>query len=644
MSEVQSWKWHNNDLKPIPWHFYKTCEQYPHNIAQLFNPEKYNEHNGQFKWYELRDRVEIIASGFISLGVKPKSLVAIMAENSPRWTQVDLALCCMGAVSVTILPSLSLKQTMHILNETSCRYLIAGSEEILERIMKAYTEITSLEKIILLSDSASISDRRVVTFSDILAVGEKNKLSNYPDYLEMRNSVKLSDWFSVIYTSGSSGTPRGIVLTHFSISSKINGAFEFWHRYGMDITEKDRGLCYLPLAYIFDRAVCELLCVFTGATIAYADSPGTVIDDLRKYNPTWINSVSLLYEKIYVHFRHAMEQNFLKNKLYRYAIKISLAALEYRRDENGCYNMSQNFDLLSQLPLCLRIQYRFARRLLDKIKSLFGKDLRFAFLSASGISPSLVKFFYCLGIPICEGYGQAETTSACLLNPLTACKPGTVGINANGGYSRIAVDGELEVSGAGIFSHYFNREELTKESFTDDGWFKTGDIVQMDKSGYFTIVDRKRSIICTSIGKNIAPAKLKGEFQSSECIDQIFFVGDDKHYITALIVPDFNYFISLYEREGIRYNKSALKWDDSYGVSMCVQVGEDFISTYKLRQLIEDAVDEANKNLESFERIKQYTILPERFTPENGTMTPSQKLRKEVILQRYRELIEKMYE
>jgi long-chain acyl-CoA synthetase len=194
-----------------------------------------------------------------------------------------------------------------------------------------------------------------------------------------------------------------------------------------------------------------------------------------------------------------------------------------------------------------------------------------------------------------------------------------------------------------MFSHYLNRPELTDESFTPDGWFKTGDIVETDKNGYYRVVDRKKAIICTSIGKNIAPAKLKGQFKTNDYIDQIFFVGDDKNYIAALIVPNYNYFVGLYEKEGIRYDKTRLQWDDSFGISLCIKVGEDFTGTYRLKQIIDDTVADANRNLETFEKIKQYSILTERFSEQNGTMTPAQKMKKNAIVEKYAGLIDKMY-
>ncbi len=644
MIQPEEWKWQKEELKSVPWHFYDTCRKYPDRPAQIFNASLYNDDNkGQFKWYELLERIETIACGLMLSGIKPGDLVGIMSETSPYWTQMDLALCCLGCVSVSIFPALSVKETSYILNDSLCRYLVVGNEDILDRIMNGYGELPYIEKIIILDINYFSKDPKITGLGEILELGKKHKFEKYVEYLNIKDNITADDLYTIVYTTGSSGTPRGIVLTHYSIVSRILGAFEFWDRYGMSITEKDRSLCYLPLSYIFDRASCQITSIFSGACIAYADSPGTILDDIKKYNPTWLNTVSILYEKIYIHYRHDLEQSRLKKKLYQCATDTGFRVLEYRKDQNGCYNMHEDFDVTGRLPFILKLRYRLARRLFDNIKSMFGSNLRFAFLSASGISPSLLQFYYAMGIPISEGYGLTETTSASILTPITACKPGYVGINANGGYSRIAKDGELEVQGAGIFSRYLNKPELTAESFTDDGWFKTGDIVEINSTGYYRIVDHKKAIICTSIGKNIAPAKLKGQFKTNDYIDQIFFVGDDKNFIAALIVPNFNYFVALYEKEGIRYDKSRLVWDESYGMSLCIKTGEDFIGTWKLKQIIDESVSNANRNLETFEKIKQYAILTERFSEQNGTMTPAQKMKKNAIIEKYSSLIEKMY-
>lgn len=306
--------------------------------------------------------------------------------------------------------------------------------------------------------------------------------------------------------------------------------------------------------------------------------------------------------------------------------------------------MTWEFDLKSKLPLGLRIKYSIADKLFAKVRELFGNRMRFAFSASAGISPDLLKFFYIVGVPVLEGYGLTETTSAVTYNPMLAAKPGSVGPEANGSRVRLAPDGEIEVSGAGVFVGYLNKPEETKEVFTEDGWFKTGDIGVIDENGYYRIVDRKKAIICLAIGKNVAPAKIENLFATSIAVEQVFMIGDERNYMSALIVPNFAYFMELFDREGISYDKSKVVYAEINGAQICVEVGEDFINQPRLQEIIKQTVDEVNSRLEEFELIKQYTVIKRRFTEENGELTPTQKAKKRVIIEHYADVIEDMYQ
>jgi long-chain acyl-CoA synthetase len=423
----------------------------------------------------------------------------------------------------------------------------------------------------------------------------------------------------------------------------LEGTTEYFQRYNFDVNENDVTLCYLPLSHVFDRGSCQWLAINKGSLICYADKPATLIEDMQKYNPTWINCVPRLYEKIYITMQQQMAENPLQKKLFNWALNVGLQALKYREDENGCYNMHPNFDLKSRLPLGLKIQYSIADKIFAKVRGLFGKRFHHSFSASAAISPDLLRFYYALGLAVIEGYGSTESFNAAILNPITACKPGYMGKEANGSKCRVSKDGELELSGAGIFKGYLNKPKETKETFTRDGWFKTGDIVELSSDGYFKFIERKKGIICTSIGKNVAPAKIENLFSTSNWVEQIFLVGDEKPFITALIVPNFANFMALFKREGITYDESKLVYEDVGGMQLCVQVGDDFINNYRLKELIDKDVKEANKHLEKFEQIKNYTILNQRFTESNGMLTPTQKTKKRVIVEVFKDEINKMY-
>jgi len=625
--------------------FYSTVDKFPDSRAQIFNPELYNsDSNGIFTYALLKDRVESLSCGLLALGINPQDKIAIMAPTTPYWTQADLAIAHSAAVSVTIYPTLSTNEVSYIMNDSKSRFLFAGGEETMKTIISAKDQMSDLEKIIVLDLNYKSDNDMVVGMSELISMGDEWKKNNYDKYTKTWKNLTLNDGYTILYTSGTTGQGKGVLLTHWSISSRMKGVDDYFAKYGMVIDENDVGLCFLPLSHIFDRGSLQALALYHASCIAYADKPATLLDDMQKYNPTWMNCVPRLYEKIYITFQQEMAASDLKKKIFDWALGVGEQALEYRANDNGCYDMTPGLDLSSRLPFFLKLKFKIADKLFAKIRALFGNRFRYSFSASAGIAPELLKFYYILGLSVVEGYGSTESCNAAVLNPINACKPGYVGQNANGSLSRMAVDGELELSGAGIFKEYLNKPEDTKESFTDDGWFKTGDLVATDDEDYFKIIDRKKAIICTAVGKNIAPAKLENLFSTSSIVEQTFFVGDERNYITALFVPNFNYFIDYFDKNNIQYDKDRLEYSTATGISICTGVGEDFISQSVLKEMIGKEVNQANGKLEKFEQIRRYTILLDRFTEENGQITPTQKTKKRVLLQTYADLIEKMYE
>ncbi len=631
-------------FKTVSEYFRYTCDRIPYQTAQRFNPDLYGGDNrGEFTWDEMRKRVDAIAGGLLKLGMERQERVGLMAQSGPYWTHVDMALSNAAGVSVTIYPTLSAKEVAYIVDDSSLRFLFVGSVEIADMIIDNIQTMPMLKKIIVMDLFYVPSHEKVMSMKQLMDEGNEWLKTVGEQYEERWKSLTEDDWYTILYTSGTTGQGKGVILTHWSMSSRLEGVRDFFAKYGMSLSDVDTTLCFLPLSHIFDRGSCQNLAICQGSTIAYADKPGTLLADMQKYNPTWINCVPRLYEKIYITFQQQMAESPLKKKLFDWAMKIGLKALEYRKDENGCYNMSPVFDLKSKLPGGLRFKFKIADKLFAKVRALFGNRFKYSFSASAGISPELLKFFYTMGFAVVEGYGSTESCNACILNPITACKPGYMGIDANGGVSRVADDGELEISGAGIFKGYLNKPEENREAFTPDGWFKTGDLVILDGNGYIKMVDRKKAIICTAVGKNIAPAKIENEFSTSSYIEQVFLIGDERNFISALLVPNFNYFVERYRDENIPYTESALEWSDASGANICMSVGLDFIEAPLLKELVEAEVKRVNENLESFEKIKKYTILTTRFSEDNNQLTPTQKIKKRVILDVYADKIEAMY-
>jgi len=633
-----------NQLKTMSAYYYHSANRLKSCTAQLFNEELYNlEDKGELTWQEMNERIEAIACGLLSLGIERQERAAIMSASSPYWTQVDVAVINTGACLVTIYPTLSVYETTYIINDSDSRYLFVGNEDVLARVLPGLNQMPSLEKIIVLDRAYQSKDERIISLEQLMELGRVYARDNFAEYEKRWQENTLDDWATIIYTSGTTGLGKGVILTHWCFASRIEGVNEYFARYGMTNNEDDLTLSFLPLAHIFDRGSCQWMALVNGASIAYADSPATIIPDMQKYNPTWFNCVPRLYEKIYIQFNQQLADSPAKKKLFDWAVGVGMEVLEYKTDANGAINMSPHFDVTEILPLGLKIKYKIADKLFAKVRGLFGNRFRYAFSASAAIAPDLLRFFYALGFPVIEGYGSTESTNACLLNQLTACKPGYVGPAANGSTARIAPDGELEIGSAGIFIGYLNKPEENAVCFTEDGYFKTGDMVEQDQQGYYKIVDRKKSIICLATGKNIAPAKIENLFSTSAAIEQIFVIGDERNYISILVVPDYNFFIDLFEKNSIDYDREKLIFSHAAGAPICVEVGEDFIAVPLLQEMIAADIEKVNARLEEFEVIRRYTILTNKFTEERGEFTPTQKTKKKAILSNYVDAIDSMY-
>lgn len=641
------WEWERLQLPTVTQKYVENSKTYAKKDLQLFNASLYNgDSNGKITWGEAYARVENYSCGLMSIGLGKQEMAAIMSASGPYWTQADMAVACANGVSVTIYPTLSFKEASYIVNDSGSKFIFIRGDDILKMLLAGFKEMPSLKKIIVMDREYKSSDSRVISLADLEKLGTewKKDRKNFEAFIARRDGVVLDDIFTILYTSGTTGQGKGVVLTHHNASSRMYGVNEFFNYFGMGFKTEYTTLCFLPLAHIFDRGSCQLSAIFNGCTIAYADSPGTLLDDLQKYNPHWINCVPRLYEKIYIQLQQKMGESGLKRKLFDWALKVGEEVFMQRHDpETDTYNMGHDFDITGNLPIGLKIKYKIADKLFAKVRALFGKNFKHSFSASASISPDLLKFFYIIGIRVSEGYGSTESFNACTNMPLPACRPGSIGLGSNGSRHRVSEIGELEIRGAGVFKKYWNKPEETAESFTPDGWFKTGDKVEVDKFGYYKIVDRIKAIICLSSGKNVAPAKIESLFATSQYIEQVFTIGDERAVISTLFVPNLNYFKDRFDKEGIEYDKNQVVIDNSAGAPIVVKVGPDFIEKGNIRGLIAEEVARANKELEGFEYIKQYTILTERFTELNGTLTPTQKTKKKAILEKYSGEIEKMY-
>jgi len=343
--------------------------------------------------------------------------------------------------------------------------------------------------------------------------------------------------------------------------------------------------------------------------------------------------------------RDTASKSPVKKALFNAALNTGLQVVEKRADKDGFIDRTEGLSLTAGVSPWLKFKFAlFDRLIFQKVREGLGGRLRFAVSAAGSLSPDLCKTFMAMGITIIEGYGATETWNEITVNHIDKILPGSVGnVAVSFIEGRIAEDGEWQVKGPNVFKEYWNNPKATKEAFTDDGFYKTGDIVEMVADGYIKIVDRKKGLLVLDTGKNVPSAKIESMFALSKYIDIVVPIGSDRKYISAIVIPNFDSFIEYYDENGIAYDKSKMEFSDEGAVPMCVKVGGEFVNNNEFKRIIEEEIQKVNAELESYEVIKKYMVLDYKFTPESGELTPTLKVKRKVVMDRYKKEIDAMY-
>lgn len=575
----------------------------------------------------------------MSLGIKKGDCVAIASHTAPQWIWADYSILCAGGITVCIYPTLSAKEMSFIINDSGSKILYVQDEEILQKALSIADEMPTLQKCIIMKDDYKGSDSRVLTLPQVRELGIKLLSKDKLAYESRWRSVDILDPMTIVYTSGTTGRQKGVVHTHFSINAACCRDLRIVPEY----REDDIMLSFLPLAHTYERECGHGTAMMAAVTIAYS-SPMTLIEDLKVFKPTVFMSVPRIYERVFMAMRDMASKSPVTKKIFEFAIKTGLQLTEARSDENGFVDMSEGINFTEGVGKWLAFKYKLADKIIfSKVRETLGGRFRFAFSAAGSLSADLCKVFMAMGVRIYEGYGATETCNTINLNLPHKVLPGYVGPVCNGVEGRIASDGEWQVRGNNIFTHYWNNPEATNETFTEDGFYKTGDIVQMGPDGYIKIVDRIKGIMVLDTGKNVPSAKIESLFSVSRYVDIVFPIADDKPYVGALVVPKYDVFIELFKKEGIPYDQSKLVFFEEGATRTCVAVGDDFIQNELLRKLVDEDIQQANKELEEYERIKKYVIVNRKFNESSGEMTPTLKVKRNVVLKNFEKEIQELY-
>lgn len=562
-------------------------------------------------WDEYWNVVEKTALGLLARGLRPGDKVGILSHTRFEWAVVDTASLMCGGITVPVYPTLTQKEVDNLLRRGEARFVFAADREQVEKCLPLLDGPGSPELLVAFEPQAldGITHPKALTLDALQAEATRADPSALEERLRVTNP---DDVATIIFTSGTTGEPKGVVLTHRNILSDVEMSLSEF-----EIGPTDTCLAHLPLAHILERMAGYYLMLWCGATIAYAEGINQVSHNIAEVGPTVAISVPRIFEKIYAGIQSkAVEAPAPVRALTFWALGVARKVGERRASGEA-------------LPLTLGLQYAVADRLVySKVRAKLGGRLRFFISGGAPLAPELALFFNAIGVQIYEGYGLTETSPVTNVNTPNHNRVGTVGRFVPGVQGKIAEDGEILIKGPNVFSGYYKNEEATKDAFTEDGWFKTGDIGEIDADGYLRITDRKKDLIVTAGGKNVAPQKVENVLKLSKYISEAMLYGDRKNFISALIVPDFEWLKRYAEWKNIPYQ----------GVSDLVRdpVVVDFYT-----RLLEQT--QAKAQLSSYETVKQFVLLDHEFSMGAGEVTPTLKVRRKIITRHYQDRLDALY-
>jgi long-chain acyl-CoA synthetase len=556
---------------------------------------------------EVADRERHAARGLSSRGVRRAYRGAILSENRPEWAIADFACLTAGLTDVPIYPTLPADQIAYILKDSGAVAIFVSTKEQAEKIREIRAQVPALKTVIGFDEVPGLANMSMADLEKRGADGETS--GSIATYRENALSVKPDDLATIIYTSGTTGEPKGVMLSHDNIYSNVEAS-----RKAIPFEGKDVGLSFLPLSHIFERMAGHYMMFATGTSIAYAESIDTVAANMGEVRPTLVLSVPRLYEKMYARvLETALTGGFLKKKIFFWA--------------RGVADRWASEKLAGKEPGgLLALQYGIAQKLVfSKLKTRTGGRLRYFVSGGAPLSPDINKFFYAAGLEILEGYGLTETSPVIAVNTPDNFRIGTVGKPIDGVEVKIAGDGEILTRGPHVMKGYYNKPEATRESIEPDGWFHTGDIGEL-RDGFLAITDRKKDIIVTAGGKNIAPQPLENKVKTNKYVAQAVMLGDKRKFPSMLIVPNFD------QLERWAKNRNII-WTDR----------AQLLRMPTIQAKMEQEVNQELAGAAHFELPKKIGLLEHDFSIEKGELTPTQKVKRRAIDKHYKTLIDSLY-
>lgn len=565
-------------------------------------------------WQEVYEQSQDIAHGLLSLGMHLGDRVAIIGNTRAEWSLSDFGLILGGGITVPIYPSSPKDTCAYILKDSESRWVFVENEKQLDKLLAMRKDLPAIQQVILWDGHVEGKPQAagwVTTLHELIERGRKHHVESRKQILDIRGQMNGETTATIIYTSGTTGNPKGVVVVHeaFTVGGKYVAS-------ALPVGPNDRQVLFLPLSHSFAKAI-ELVAVSVGFCTAFAESIEKMPENCAEVKPTFVCAVPRVFEKVYSKVLNGAKAGGpVKWTIFQMALDAGIRAsreLQAGRKPSGI----------------LAIEYALADKLVfSKLRKLFGGQLRYFLSGSAPLSKELAEFFHAAGMLILEGYGLTETNSMTSVNRVDRYKFGTVGPTLHPDLQvRIAGDGEILTKGVTNLRGYYRNEEATKEAIDAEGWFHTGDIGEVDADGFIRITDRKKDLIKTSGGKYVAPQMIEGQLKMDPIVSQAVVIGDQRKYVTALVALNLDV---------------AQKILSDAGVS-----GLDAEATLRhplVQQRIQGKLDEINRKLGSWEQVKYFRVLPRELSENEGELTPTLKVKRKIVTERYRSMIDSMYE
>jgi long-chain acyl-CoA synthetase len=570
--------------------------------------------NGEWQgisWREYYESARAAGLGLYSLGIRKGERVALLSQNRIEWVVADMGIIGIGAVTIPIYTTLPAHEVGYIIGNSESKIFIAEDKVALQKGLDVLNDCPYLEKIVVIDTTGcDMSPENLMSFDELKTLGAALFEKESGLFEKLTDAVERDDLATFVYTSGTTGPPKGAMITHgnvLAVCEALDGMK--W------ADDRDVLVAFLPLCHVFQRVAGHFFAMCVGIYTHYTESFDTIVEDIQTKKPTILLAVPRVCEKVYAKILgQAKEQPQWKQVVFNWAVGIGA-------------DVSKLMEQKKPIPPILNLKYKIAYKMVfEKLRQALGGRTRWMVASGAPLARDIADFFNAAGIFLIEGYGMTECSAPATLNKLDNYKFGTAGTPLSCNEIRIANDGEILIKGGNIISGYWKMPEETKNAFTDDGWLMSGDIGKIDQDGFLTITDRKKDLIITAGGKNIAPQNIEGHFKQNPLFEQFVVIGDMKKYLVALVN------INLDEAQRLATE-----------ANLTFATPEELLGREDFKAIVDKFVEERNSHLAPYETIKYYHIAKHVFSEDTGELTPSLKVKRKVVMEKHKDIIESMY-